>query len=58
MTQVYTNLTVPYPAEIVQEAEPAYELLANVYFLSPYSTESQKTIIQYLVSNAELKAQK
>jgi Ribophorin I len=45
--QVFTHLAKPFPKEVDQAGELAYEYRGNVHFLTPYITKEEVTIVKY-----------
>ena len=50
---IFTNILVPYPAEIGQHDNQLVLFSDNHYFLSPYTTDSQKTTVKLSSSEIE-----
>ena len=50
---VFTSLLVPFPKEIKQLETQYVQLFDSHYFLSPYRTVNQKTIVKLASNNIE-----
>lgn len=46
VSSVFTSVLEPYPAEITQREPQFIRLKDSHYFLSPYTTETQKTTVK------------
>lgn len=53
VTAVFTDAVVPYPEEVTQLENQLVIVTDSHYFFSPYTTETQKTVVEHTGNGVE-----